>query len=150
MRISFKKIITVFLLLGLFVLPLSAEAQLENQLCPGGQIEAGTCIPDAPNEAVQETDVGRLIFNILQAILSIIGLIAVVFVVYGGFKYMTANGDEEQIKAAKKTIVNAVIGLIVILLAWAIVSVVANFISDVPAGGSGGGVYPPGSSPPRR
>jgi amino acid transporter len=64
-------------------------------------------------------------------VLGILALLAVVFVIYGGFMWLTSSGDESRIESAKKTISAAVIGLIVVLLAWAIVIFVAGTTANV-------------------
>jgi hypothetical protein len=62
--------------------------------------------------------------NLIQVILGFLGIIAVVIILLGGFKWMTAAGNEDKVGEAKKIIVAGVIGLIIILGAWAI----ANFV----------------------
>lgn len=69
-------------------------------------------------------DVQTVLKNILNALFEIIGVVAVAMIVYGGFQYMISGGDEKKVENAKKTITYAVIGLIVVILAGAIV----NFI----------------------
>ena len=66
-------------------------------------------------------DLESTVVNIIQWVLGFLGLIAVIFILYGGFVWMTASGNEEKVSKAKKVITAAVIGLIVVLLAWAIV-----------------------------
>ena len=58
--------------------------------------------------------------------LGLVGLIAVVFLVYGGFRYITSGGNEESAEAAKKIITNSIIGLIVIIMSYIIVTVIIN------------------------
>jgi hypothetical protein len=65
-----------------------------------------------------------LIFNIIRYLLGFLGVVAVIILIYGGFLWMTAKGDEERVRKAKKTIINGLIGLIIILLSYAIVSFV--------------------------
>lgn len=67
-----------------------------------------------------------LVGNIINILLSVIGVILVVLMVYGGYLWMTARGDEDRVKDAKATIQNAVIGLIIILLAYSISSFVVR------------------------
>ncbi len=75
-----------------------------------------------------ETDVFTQIVNIL---LFIIGAIAVIMLVIGGIRYTTSNGDSNQVSAAKNTILYAIIGIIVAILAYAIVNfVIRSFIGD--------------------
>lgn len=64
------------------------------------------------------------ITTVLNSFLGLVGIIAVVFLIMGGFQYITAAGDSNQTEKAKKTIMYAVIGLAVIGLSWAIVSFV--------------------------
>ncbi|MEK7538198.1 MAG: hypothetical protein AAB619_04480, partial [Patescibacteria group bacterium] len=61
--------------------------------------------------------------------------IAVTMIIYGGFTWLTAAGNEENVEKAKRIISAAVIGLIVILLAWAIVIFVARTTANVTVNG---------------
>lgn len=76
-------------------------------------------------------DLKTTVLNIVRLLLGLMTLIAVVLVIYGGFVWLTAAGNEERVEKAKKIISAAVIGLIVILLAWAIVIFVANTTANV-------------------
>lgn len=68
--------------------------------------------------------------TIVNVMLFILGAIAVIMIIIGGIRYTTSNGDASSIKGAKDTILYAVIGLIVAILAYAIV----NFVVDAFAG----------------
>lgn len=68
--------------------------------------------------------------TITNVLLFIIGAIAVIMIIIGGIRYVTSNGDASQTKAAKDTIMYAVIGIIVAILAYAIV----NFVITAFAG----------------
>ena len=61
---------------------------------------------------------------VINVLLFILGAIAVIMIVIGGIRYTTSNGDSSNIKAAKDTILYAVVGLVIAMLAYAIV----NFI----------------------
>jgi hypothetical protein len=54
--------------------------------------------------------------------LGIVAILAVVFIIYGGFRMVAAAGNEEQVKAGRETIIYAVIGLVVVILSWVIVN----------------------------
>lgn len=71
------------------------------------------------------------VINIVQWILALLGLIAVVLILYGGFVWMTAAGNEDRVDTAKKIITSAVVGLVVVLLAWAIVIFVVQTTENV-------------------
>lgn len=64
--------------------------------------------------------------NIVNILLYLLGAIAVVMIVIGGIRYATSNGEASSIKSAKDTILYAVIGLIVAIMAYAIVNFFVN------------------------
>ena len=76
--------------------------------------------------ADQKGNLGNVLEVVTNVLLFIIGAISVIMIIIGGIKYTISNGDSAQITSAKNTILYAVIGLIVALLAYAIV----NFVID--------------------
>ena len=56
----------------------------------------------------------------------IAGALAVIMIIYGGIRYITAHGDEKQVKVAKDTIVYSVVGLIIAIIAYALVTFIFN------------------------
>lgn len=80
-----------------------------------------------PTFGLGTADLESTVVNVVQWVLGFLGLIAVIMILIGGFQWLTSGGNEEKVASAKKVISAAVIGLIVVLLAWAIVIfVVAN------------------------
>lgn len=71
-----------------------------------------------------ENDVSDLISTISNTMFFLLGAICVIMIIYGGFRYITSNGDASRVKSAKDIVLYAVIGLIVALLAYAIVQFV--------------------------
>ncbi|PIY96861.1 MAG: hypothetical protein COY66_02370 [Candidatus Kerfeldbacteria bacterium CG_4_10_14_0_8_um_filter_42_10] len=67
------------------------------------------------------SDLQTTVIAIIQWVLGLLGLVAVIMILLGGFKWMTAGGNEEKIESAKKLLTAAIIGLVIVLLAWAIV-----------------------------
>lgn len=65
---------------------------------------------------------------VLEAMLRISGLVAVVMVFWGGFKYITSQGNPDNAKAARTTVINAMIGLVIVILSTAIVSFIGRSI----------------------
>lgn len=65
-----------------------------------------------------------LALTIVNFFLTFLGLIAVVMIIYGGFLYVTAAGNGEKVESAKKIIMYSVIGIIIILLSFAIVNTI--------------------------
>lgn len=68
----------------------------------------------------------KIMKNIINAILFLLGIIAVVMIIIGGIKYTTSNGDSNAIASAKNTILYAVIGLVVAIMAYSIVNFVVG------------------------
>ena len=80
---------------------------------------------------------------IINAALLLAGVVAVAYLIIGGYKYVTSSGNAEAVEAAKTTILNAIIGLVIIFAAYVIVDFVYRIITDG-AGNGGGGILDPG------
>ncbi len=90
-----------------------------------------SCPADLPNRDLicasstgGESKLINTVSNVLTAIYGIVGILAVVMIVVGGVKYMTSQGDPGKLQSAKNTIMYSIIGLVVVLAAFAI----TNFI----------------------
>lgn len=70
--------------------------------------------------------VETILTNIITWLLNIAGGVAVLFIIYGGILYMTANGSKDRADAAKKTLTYAVIGLVFVILSRFIVAFVEH------------------------
>lgn len=78
---------------------------------------------------------GGIFSDITNILLFVIGAVAVIMIVIGGLRYVISGGDAKQVQAAKNTILYALVGVIIAILAYAIVNFVSTtFISN----GSGG------------
>jgi len=76
------------------------------------------------------TDLKQVIINIVKILLGFLGLIAVLIVLYGGFQWMTAAGNEEKVSSARATLTAGLIGLIIILAAYAIAAFVIKTFTE--------------------
>jgi amino acid transporter len=72
----------------------------------------------------------ELVISIINWTLGILALIAVILILIGGFRWMTAGGNEEKVESAKKTLYAAIIGLVIILAGWGISVYVINNLLD--------------------
>lgn len=72
------------------------------------------------------TDPRAIAAQIINVILGFLGIIAVVIILLGGFKWMTAGGNEDKVGEAKKLITAGIIGLVIILASWGIATFVIN------------------------
>lgn len=76
-------------------------------------------------------DLPNVIIAIINAIIGILGLIAVMVIIIGGIGYMTSSGDAGKVKKAKDTILYGIIGLVICVLAFAIVNfVITNILGN--------------------
>ena len=71
-----------------------------------------------------------IIPRLINLMLFIVGILAVIMLIWGGIKYATSAGDSNKVTAAKNTILYAVIGLAVAVLAFAIVNFVVSHLTD--------------------
>ncbi len=100
-----------------FSLLLTAGAvSAENNLLPPDPL--GVNYGEATNLSGQ--DVRITVARIINVVLGILGIIVVVIILYAGFTWMTAGGNDEQVGKAKKILSAAVIGLVIVMSAYAI------------------------------
>jgi cytochrome bd-type quinol oxidase subunit 2 len=118
-----KKIIPLSILSILFVFSAVQAAGLSNAF---NKDMLGAA---SGNQYNSETDLNKIIGTSIQAILALLGIIFIVLIVYGGITWMTAEGEESKIEKAKKTIQNSIIGLIIVVSAYAISYFVINALS---------------------
>ena len=73
---------------------------------------------------------GDILNNIVNWVLILAGSIAVVYLIYGGILYITAGGDAEKATKGRTAVINAVIGVVIILLALVIVQWVNSIVKS--------------------
>ncbi|MEA3398326.1 MAG: Ig-like domain-containing protein [Patescibacteria group bacterium] len=83
----------------------------------------------AGNLGLANADPRTAAVNVIKIALTFLGIIAIVMILYGGFVWMTAAGDPGRVEKAKKILISAIIGLIIILSAFLIVQFIFNKIS---------------------
>lgn len=101
----------------------SESAQAANTLLNG---QVGWGETGAVAYGNQTQDIRITIAKIITIVLTFIGLIFIVLIIYAGFKYMTSGGNEEQAKKAISLLKNAILGLVIILASWAITWYITN------------------------
>ena len=84
--------------------------------------------------ASQEGDVRDTAVDIVKYLMTFLGIIAVVVILLGGFKWMTAGGNEDKVAEAKKLLVAGMVGLVIILAAFAIVTFVIQITDNAISG----------------
>lgn len=118
-QISKAKVLTAVMCLAMAFtvaspvsLPVYADAKDE--------VKKGADMTNSGGSAKQ--DLPDIITTIINVMLFIAGALAVIMIIYGGIRYITAHGDEKQVKVAKDTIVYSVAGLIIAIIAYALVT----------------------------
>jgi hypothetical protein len=115
-------IVSAMVMFGVVALPV---APVFADACSGSPVECAQQGTDSvSNGRGNPDDLQKNIKTIVNVLLFILGAIAVIMIIIGGIRYATSGGDASSTKAAKDTILYAVIGLVVAILAYAIV----NFI----------------------
>lgn len=102
-----------------------------------------TGISYAAKTGLSGQDIRLTIAKVIRIVLGFLGIIAVSLILYAGWMWMSSQGNEEKITAAKKILKNAIIGLAIILSAFAIVSFIINRFLGI-AGNNNGGSNSPG------
>lgn len=64
--------------------------------------------------------------NVVDWAIALAGTVAVFFIIFAGFKFLTSGGDPKQVEGAKKTLTYAIAGLIVVFLAFAIITLIGT------------------------
>lgn len=129
---KFFKITILSLFLSLIIIPVASPIFVHAQEVTPVEIEA----PETNNRMIDRmrmvgniggydtTDGGAsvpvIVGTIINAILSIVGLVFLILTVFAGFNWMTSQGNQEKVKKSTDTLKSSVIGLIVTLSAWTI------------------------------
>ena len=126
-----KKTIIIFSALVILLLPSFAFAE------PLSATDAQSQLSETVGKTgVTETNIETVGGKVLKAALALVGMVFFIIIFYGGFRWLLARGNEEDITKAKNTVIGAIIGLMIVLGAYAI----TNFVtSRMITGGGGGG-----------
>jgi len=120
-RISVFAIMVLFAVsMFAFVPAVDATGNADNMLWGGYQNNVQNAT------GLGNEDPRQMAANVVNILLGFLGIIAVLIILFGGFKWMTAAGNEDQVGQAKKMIAAGVIGLIIILMAFGL----AQFVID--------------------
>ena len=123
----------------LLTVPLAAPAASTSGLCShiakkvqigANQAADPTGNADDCNESstVNDNSIGRIASGIVNIFSLVVGAIAIIMIIYGGFRYITSGGDSGRVGNAKNTLIYAIVGLIIVALAQVIVHVILNRI----------------------
>ena len=115
---------------------LIADSALAKTTCPKGslrgEVEVSNLAECNVEETKDENSLMKRVQTIINVVISVLGIVTVVMIIIGGVQYITSSGDTAKLTKAKNTIMYGVIGLVIALLAFAIVNFV---LSNVWGGG---------------
>ncbi len=109
------------LMIGLSVVPAAGAVNVLDTSCGSAQGKNAVC-------QAKGDDLNTTMKKVINMLLYIVGLVSVISIIIGGILYTTSVGDQSKIQTAKNTIMYAVIGLVVAILAFAIVNFVISNI----------------------
>lgn len=113
LKVAALGLASTVLMLGAVVVPAgSAMADTTDKVKDGFIAVGGTGNEDLPG--IAETIINTMLF--------IVGLLAVAMIIFAGIRYVTAHGDKSQIEGAKNTLIYSIVGLIVAIVAYALVN----------------------------
>lgn len=124
-----KLLLAAAIFIGLFaVFALATEtpllAQTKDDVCKGVELTGGTCDTGGTGPSVES-----VIKDVVNILSMVVGVVAVIMIIIGGLKYMSAGGDSAGVSSAKQTILGAIIGLVIVALAQVIVRFVLNEVT---------------------
>jgi hypothetical protein len=105
------------------VLAQNAQQEINNGLCTGSNLQftdnpTDQCAATSSDATDQINNIVHTIVNLLSAV---VGIVAVIMIIVGSFRYITSGGNDTSVTSAKNTILYAIIGLVVVALAQVIV-----------------------------
>ena len=71
-----------------------------------------------------------IVNTVINTMLFIVGILSVIMIIFAGIRYVTAHGDKGQVESAKNTLIYAIVGLIIAIVAYALVNWVANLFGS--------------------
>ena len=84
-----------------------------------------------------ESDLKTFVFDLIQFFLGFLGAISVIMLIYAGVLYVTSAGNDEAVGKAKKIMLYAAIGIVIIFASYAIVTAIFNSVGAGPGGSQG-------------
>ena len=122
-------IVAAFAMVALMV-PSMSQALQPGEFNPEDPLGLEPIDNDADGIALGKQDLRTTASKIINVSLSLLGIVAVVVVLIGGFKWMTSGGSEDKVGEARKLIFSGIVGLAIILSAWVITRFVINALGS--------------------
>ena len=123
---KYLKYLTLIACLSLLLVPVVIHAADSSATGLNAATQYLSNVGEAAYGVKQAPDLPTLVGKIINIFLSILGVLFVVLMVYAGYLWMTSYGDEKKVTKAKSLIIDAVLGLIIILTAYTISTFVVS------------------------
>lgn len=95
--------------------------------CPGGSPEGAVCLD---NPLGNKTEATQVIGRIIQGALGVLGSLALLMLIWGGFQWLTSAGNTEKIEKGTSTMLWAIIGVIVVMSSFILVQTVIRVLTE--------------------
>ena len=96
------------------------QSQINNDLCAGANGELTD--PNVPcTDSQSDSGIDRFVRHFVNLLTAVVGIVAVIMIIVGGFRYVTSGGNDTSVTSAKNTILYAIIGLIIVAFAQVLV-----------------------------
>lgn len=92
----------------------------------------GAGLGDADAVSGDASDIDSVITTVVEVLSVIVGVLAVIMIIISGFKYVTSGGDAQKVASAKSTLIYAIIGIVIVVLAQVIVRFVLSSATATP------------------
>jgi magnesium-transporting ATPase (P-type) len=108
-----------------------AQQQINAGLCTGSNLQftENTSTNDCSTSDATER-INNLIRTIVNLLSAVVGIVAVIMIIFGGLRYITSGGNDTSVTGAKNTILYAIIGLIIVALAQVLVRFTLNKVTN--------------------
>ena len=131
MSTRLKQILSSLLIIPIMALGVSAALQINNvNVVRATDMTLSGGVSSSQADDVPQDLAGEVFKDVVNILLFIIGAVSVIMLIYGGIRYTTSGGNANSVTAAKNTIMYSIIGLVVAILAFAVVQFVVTQVMD--------------------
>jgi hypothetical protein len=99
----------------------SSTAEIQQGLCAGANLDVTSNCQSGVTGQDATAEINALIADVINIFSLVVGVVAVIMIIIGGFRYITSGGDSSNVSGAKNTILYAIIGLVIVALSQTIV-----------------------------
>lgn len=120
MKKKIKAFLVLLFLTAILVLPYFVFAQAPTSTTSNNPVEKLRVVTSGSYQEADEYTLAEILGRIANAFLSLLAIIFIILIILAGYNWLTASGNEQKVEKAKDTMTRSVIGLLIILGAWAI------------------------------